>query len=168
MQQQYHFVWYGLPVLLTALASVLYGLLKKFIDPAARFHRTLRFLQLVLFAALGGYYMANGSSLDAVFLFLWAAGWFFLVLSERHLFGPVLVQFTDGGVLIPGALGRRQLSWSDLADVAVRPDYITIFKNDNHFLQFEVAQAAGNEALEELALFCKQRLRWPAPAAVNE
>jgi hypothetical protein len=51
--------------------------------------------------------------------------------------------------------------------VVLRPDYITVFKKDNHFLQFEVAQATEKEALEELALFCKQRLRWPAPAAVK-
>jgi hypothetical protein len=166
--QQYHLVWYSIPVVIAALASVLYGLLKKFFDPAARYHSVLRFLQLSLFAALGIYCMANGSALDAVFLFVWAAGSFFLLLSERHLFGPVLVQFTNEGVLVPGALGQQQLSWSYLADVAVRPDYITLFKKDNHFLQFEVAQATGKQELEELHLFCKQRLRWPAPAAVNE
>jgi hypothetical protein len=166
--QQYHLLWYNLALFIIALASVGYGLLKKLIDPAARFHRAIRFLQLVLFAALGIYYMATGSALDAVFLFLWAAGCFFLVLSERNISGPVLVCFTEEGVQIPSGLANRQLSWSNLADVVVRPDYVTIFKNDNRFLQFEVAHAGAKEELEELALFCNQQLRRPAHVALKE
>jgi hypothetical protein len=162
--QEYDLAWYHLPVFIIALASVGYGLLKKFTDPAARLHRPLRFMQLGVFTALGIYYMATGSALDAVFLFLWAAGCFFLVLSERNISGPVLVCFTEEGVQIPGGLANRQLSWSNLADVVVRPDYVTIFKNNNRFLQFEVAQAGAKEELEELALFCNQQLQRPAHA----
>ena len=166
--QKYDLAWYHLPVFIIALASVGYGLLKKFTDPAAQFHKPLRFMQLGVFAALGVYYLTNGSAFDAVFLFLWAGGWIFLILAERRIAGPVLVCFTEEGVQVPGVLANRQLSWRHLADVVVRPDYITIFKNDNRFLQFEVAENRAKEELEELALFCNQQLRRPAHAAVKE
>jgi hypothetical protein len=166
--QEYQLVWYHLPVFVIALASVGYGLLKKFIDPAARFHMPLRLLQLALFTTLGVYYGANGSAFDAVFLFLWAGGWIFLILAERKIVRPVVVCFTEEGVQIPGVLANQQLSWSTLADVVVRPDYITLFRNDNRFLQFEVAQEKAKEELEELASFCNKKLQRPAHATVKE
>jgi hypothetical protein len=117
---------------------------------------------------MGIYFGGNGATVDAVFLFLWAAGCSFLALSERHLFHPAIVSFTDDGVCMPGTFSQRRLPWNNLADVVVRPDYLTIFKKDNRYLQLEVAHAPVKEELEELALFCKQQLRHPARATVNE
>jgi hypothetical protein len=134
---------------------------EKVYRPGRAVSQRLRFLQLVLFAALGFIIWQTAVPwMRFFFLFGRPVGFSCFFRNGIYLV-RCLCNLQNEGVLVPGALGQRQLSWSNLADVAVRPDYITLFKNDNHFLQFEVAQATGKEELEELALI----LQTTAPVA---
>lgn len=147
-----------LPFFGAAVVSLLYGVLKKFYDPAARFNAWVRLLQVAVFAILAIEFVPSGETVSVVLLFAWSIGCLLLMFTERKVFHDAEMLFNRDGIFIPGYFTNRRLFWANLTDVVVRPDFITIFKKDETFLQYEVLKKLDGAVLDEIALYCKNQI----------
>lgn len=148
-----------LPYFLAAVVSLVYGGFKKLWDPQAKWNRWIRLMQVCAFAVLAINFISFGQTVSAVLLFAWSIGCLLLMFTERKVFHDAEMLFGRDGIFIPGYFTNRRLFWSNLKDVVVRPDYITIFQKDDSFLQYEVLKKAEAPALDEIALYCSQQIR---------
>lgn len=151
--------------LAAGLISLLYGVLKKFVDPLARRNRWVRLLQVVAFTMLAIGFGSYAKSFSVVVLFAWAIGCLLLMFTERKVFQDAEMSFGTEGIFIPGYFTNRRLFWSGIQAVVVRPDFITIFKKDETFLQYEVLKNMSASVLDKIALFCQQQIEQAGKAA---
>ncbi len=154
-----------LPFFAAALACIAYGLLKKRYDPAAKYNAWLRLLEVCLFALLAISFIPLGKALPLLLLFAWSIGCLLLMFTERKIFQDAEMIFNAEGIFIPGYFTNRRLFWSGIADVVLRPDFVTIFKTDESYLQYEVLKKMDAAALDEIILYCRTQLQ--ARAAIT-
>jgi hypothetical protein len=154
-----------LPYFFAAVVSLAYGLLKKFLDPQAKYNAWVRLLQVCVFALLAIEFISFGKPLSALLLAAWSVGCLLLMFTERKVFQDAEMVFHREGIFIPGYFTNRRLFWSHVKEVVVRPDYLTIFQTDDRFLQYEVLKKMEASALDEIALYCRQQIQTATKAA---
>ena len=156
--QQYQKFIAVLPFFLAAFVSLLYGVLKKFWDPAARFNMAVRLMQVTVFTVLAIEFTAYNQTVSVGLLFAWAIGCLLLMFTERKVFHDAEMLFNRDGIHIPGYFTNRRLFWNNLTEVVVRPDYITLFLTNSRFLQYEVLKKLDAAVLDEIALYCTSQI----------
>jgi hypothetical protein len=154
-------------VFIVVALSLIYGFLKRKIDPKARYNHWVRLLQVILFTVLGINFIAIGRQLDVLVLFTWAIICMFLLFTERKVFHDSSILFKEDGIFIPGYFRNRRLFWSNVKEVVARPDYITIFQKNDKYLQFEVLSQTDSAMIEELNLYCNQQIAQTANTTIN-
>ena len=156
--QQYQHIVYTLPFFAAALLSLLYGFLKKRHDPRSRLNRWVRLVQVCSFTLLAINFASFGDTFTVILLFAWAIGCLILMFTERKVFHDAEMLFNQEGIFIPGYFTNRRLFWNTITEVVIRPDFVTIFQNNDRFLQYEVLKKLSPAALDEIALYCKEQL----------
>lgn len=146
-----------IPSFLIAFASIVYGLFRNKLDAIAKYNPYLRILQFVAFAKLGISMIGPGSSWNYVSMLCWAVVSLLLLFTERRVFHDTDLIVKKEGIFIPGFF-NRQLPWSAIKEVVIRKDYITIFKTNEKYLQFELLSDIDTLELQKLNAFCKEQV----------
>ncbi|MER3463785.1 MAG: hypothetical protein C4329_04560 [Chitinophagaceae bacterium] len=154
----YQQFWSAAPSFAIALLSVVYGLFRTKWDVKAKYNPYMRLLQFVCFVKLGIAMVMVGGTWDYVSMLVWAAVSLMLLFTERKIFHDAQLLLKKDGIFIPGYFNSHHFNWSTLKDVVVRNDYITIFKANEKYLQFELLTDLNTLQLEEVNNFCKTQL----------
>lgn len=147
-----------LPLFGVALVSLLYGGFRKKWDPAARYNFWLRLLQSVTFLGLAVAVAGAGQTGKSVGLFLWVLISGMLAFTERIALQQQKLAVTNAGLVYPNGYTHKEVPWSAVADVTVRPDILTIHYPDNRFLQFELKQPLCDAQVREMQEFCRRQI----------
>lgn len=150
--------WPLLPLFAVALASLFYGGFRRKLDPAARFNTPLRLLQLPTFLTLALVLAANGQTGKSVGLFLWVLISGMLALTERVALQPQQLSIHTQGIAYPSGYTFKNIPWSAVADITVRPDLLTIHYPDNRFLQLEPQQPLADAQVTQMQEFCRRQM----------
>ena len=145
------------PLILVAIISLLYGVFRSRWDVTSKYNFSLRLLQAATFFGYALTFILSGFSDRSFGLGLWVAIAVMLAFSERIALQEQHVVFTDKGFGFPAGYRQKQVSWPAVADVTLRPDFLTIHYKDNRFLQFELAQPLSPEKINSLQDFCRRQ-----------
>lgn len=156
-----------LPVFAVVLVSLAYGFMKKSFDPAARYNHWVRLAQVGAFAVLGLLFANTGRQFDVWVLLAWAVICLFLLFTERKVFHDSLMVFNKDGIFIPGYFTNQRIFWGNIQEVVARPDYITIFKKNEKYVQLEVMGTADTAALQAITAYCQQQIRQSIHSPLN-
>jgi hypothetical protein len=156
--KQYQNLSSAWPFFAAAILSLLYGVLKKKWDPQSKYNAWIRLLQVCVFTILAIDLIPYSKTVSVLLLFVWAIGCLLLMFTERKVFHDAEMLINRDGIFIPGYFTNRRLFWSNISEIVIRPDYVTIFQSNESFLQYEVLKKLETTALEELALYCKEQL----------
>lgn len=147
-----------LPAFLIAGVSIAYSFLRKTYDPLARYHHSLRILQLLTFLYLGVAFLKMATTLDSISVFAFALLCLLLYFVEKKIFSPTQMVFTKDGVTVPGGFKNHLVSWADLSEVVVREDFITLFHVQKKYLQYQVMQDLSTLEVAKMNAFCKEQI----------
>ncbi|MFN4284407.1 MAG: hypothetical protein ACK4E8_00415 [Lacibacter sp.] len=111
----------------------------------------------VLLYAAWMFYTVMNLTLLANLQLLAGLGLLFLFYSERFIFANAAVTISEAGVRHPWRNGHRLLRWSEVEDMRIRNDYISINTRSNQFLQFESAVVLSELQMDEMNAFCRER-----------
>jgi hypothetical protein len=155
VQRKFEGIPGALPFGIIAVTAISYGLRRRKFDTAARYNSALRGLETVGFGLL-----ATGQSGIASYgLFAWAGLSVLLLFSEKVLFQPSVLELGEEGIGLPGSPKPPLLPWEELQNIIVRPDYVTLFRNDNKYVQLEVTGTIDPETLAAADSFGKSQIR---------
>lgn len=84
-------------------------------------------------------------------------GLMMLLFSERSLFQPSVIVIDSTGIKAPANFGIRFIEWSNIENMRVRNDYISINTNQNQFLQFETNAVLSEMEMDAINAFCIQQ-----------
>jgi len=154
------------PFLLVASFSLFYGFFRRRLDPSGSFNHRLRLAQVVSFAVIGLMLTRFGRPIDYIGVFVFSALSLLLMVSERRIFMETTIRFDEQGILIPGNYRDHLVAWTDLSNVVVREDYLTIFHKKQKYLQYQVLQDLSTLEVAKMNAFCKEQLesQTPVPA----
>ena len=79
-----------------------------------------------------------------------------LLLTERKIFTETIIKLETEGIKIPGYYKEHLINWSEVENVVVREDFITIFHVKQKYLQFQVMQDLSTLETAKLNAFCKE------------
>lgn len=147
-----------LPLFLVAAISLVYGLFRKNFDPVAKKNHWVRMLQFLAFVVLSILMMNIGKEIRAVSLAFFAAIVLVLLFSERKIFHNTDMLIQGDGIFVPGYFTAHHLPWPTIEEVVIRQDYITIFRKNQKYLQFELLKNIPLTELREMTIFCKQQV----------
>jgi hypothetical protein len=147
-----------IPVYLVALVSLVYGFMRKRIDPTARYNHWVRMLQFLVFAVLGILIIGQSKSVMVFSLFFWAGITILLLFTERKVFHDTALTLQDDGVHIPGYFKHHILPWQLIEDLVVRPDYVTILRKDKKYVQLELLAAIEPKEVERINHYSKTQI----------
>lgn len=150
--------WSVLSFFAGGVISLVYGVLKKKWDPAAALNRWIRLMQVCLFAVLAVNFIPYGQTLSVILLFAWAIGCLLLMFTERKVFHDAEMLFNKTGIFIPGYFTNRRLFWNGIKEVVIRPDYVTIFQQDDTYLQYEVLKKVDDIVLDKISVYCNEQI----------
>jgi hypothetical protein len=148
-----------IPFFLLAFASLLYGLKMKAKDTEGKYNHWLRLAQLGAFALLGFLFLNIPGVIDEIITFVYAGISLFLYIVEKRVFKDLYLHIRKEGIDLPGDYANKLLEWPQVKDVVARPDYITIFKDKNSYLQLELLHNEGADKLENINHFCRQQIQ---------
>ena len=148
-----------LPFLLVVGLCLVYGFIKRKMDPLAKYNHWVRTIEVLAFAVLGILMISKGRPIDYFILFAWAIICLFLMFTERKMFHDAKMLFKKDGIFIPGYFYNKQIFWNNIKEIVARQDFITIFYPNNKFLQYEVMNAINETELKEINLFCKKHIK---------
>ena len=147
-----------LPVLLMAGISLFYGFFRRRMDPFAHYNYWVRLAQVVVFTYLGFMLTGVGRSIDYIGVFIFAFLSILLLFSERRIFNETTIFLDKNGIRIPGYYRDHLVQWSELDNVRVREDFITIFHRRQKYLQYQVMQDLSTLELAKLNAFCNEMI----------
>lgn len=145
----------ALPFGIVAVTAIGYGFRQRRKDPTARYNSALRGLEAVALGLLA----LTQQGIASYGLFAWAAMSIMLLFSEKVLFQPSLLEITEAGIGLPGSPKPPVLPWTELANLIVRADYVTLFRNDEKYVQLEVTQAVDPQVLAAAEAFGRSQIR---------
>jgi hypothetical protein len=155
----YHNFLSVLPMYIVAVASLIYGLFRKKIDPKAKYNHWLRVIQFLVFAVLGILMLKAKIDFRNFTLLLWAVICIFLLFTERKVFHDALLTLGEKSVSIPGYFSNRVLPWEVIENLVIRQDYVTIYLPQNKYIQHEVLVELGEKEISDMNNFCRQQLK---------
>lgn len=155
-------------ILLIASVSLFYGFFRRKMDLSAHYNYWLRLVQVVGFTILGFIMLRTGRASDYVGVFVFALLCIVLMFSERKIFQPTSIYIDEQGVKVPGYYRDHTISWSELSEVVVREDFLTIFYVNQKYLQFQVVQDLSTLEVAKMNAFCREKLSSGTNAVESE
>jgi hypothetical protein len=146
------------PIYLIALISLLYGFLRKRIDPNARYNHWIRIAQFLVFAVLGVLMINWGRTITVLSLFLWAAVTILLLFTERKVFNDAALSIKEDGIHIPGNFKHHVLPWNLIEELVLRQDYVTILRKDKKYVQLELLSAIEPQVIEQINRYSQAQI----------
>lgn len=150
-----------IPLLLVGSFSLFYGLFRKKIDISYHYNFWLRLLQVLAFLSLGIMMVNAGRFSFYISGFIFALLSIMLLFSERRIFQETTIFIDDEGIRIPGNYRDHLIQWSDLTEVIVREDFVTIFHVKQKYLQYQVMQDLSTLEVAKMNAFCREKIESP-------
>jgi hypothetical protein len=154
------------PVFIVAFISLVYGFLRKRLDPAARYNYWVRMIQLLTFAVLAITMVQTVSNLKLFTLVLWAVVILFLMFTERKIFHDTDLQIKTEGIYVPGYFKSYYMPWHIISAFVLRKDYLTITRNNQKYVQVELLKDMTANEIEEINAFSQQQIQQPTNVVV--
>jgi hypothetical protein len=131
---------------------------KKIFHESKNTHRIFRLLETVVFL-YAAWYFFNVMNLQLMgFLQILAAvGLFMLFISERNIFSPSEVLVNEKGIYTPGNMASRFIPWTEIDNMLVKSDYVSINTLKNQFIQFEINTILSDEQIDAINAFCREK-----------
>lgn len=146
------------PVYIIALLSLIYGFMRKKVDPQARYNHWLRLAQFLIFTVLGVLMITLGKTLSAAGLFLWSVIIVLLLFTERKAFHDTALQLKDDGIQVPGYFRDHLLPWTVVEELVLRQDYVTILRKDKKYVQLELLFPVSPAETERINRYSKEQI----------
>jgi hypothetical protein len=155
---EYHNFIPLIPLLLVASISLFYGLFRRKLDWNAKYNFWLRLIEAISFFILGILMTTVGRSIDYIGIFVFTLLSIMLLFSEKRIFQETLIQLNENGIVIPAIYKDHMIEWSELSNVVVREDFITIFHADEKYLQYQVKEDLSTLEVAKLNAFCREKI----------
>jgi len=81
-----------------------------------------------------------------------------LMFSERKIFNDTTVYLNEDGIKIPGYYRDHLVKWNEVSEIVVREDFLTIFKNNKKYLQYQVVQDLSTLEVAKMNAYCKEKV----------
>lgn len=156
---QYRSVLPVLPFLALGSVSIFYGVFRRRLDPRGQSNHTVRTFQFVSFLILGIMLVSKAKMIDYTGVFVFGVLSLVLLLSERKIFLDTVLKMDNSGVTIPGYFRDHHIPWTQLSDIRIREDFITLFHVRQRYLQFQVTQDLSPLELAKLSTFAHEKIQ---------
>jgi len=147
-----------LPFLAVALLAVFYGLFRKRIDLEGRYNYLIRLTEFAAYGVMGFLLYDVKEGFHYISCLAMAGIAVLLLFSEKRIYKDHELQFTGEGVVIPGDYKLHTVPWNVLSDVVIRHDFITIFHNNEKYLQYQVMQTLSGLEVAKMNGFCREKI----------
>lgn len=148
----------AIPVYVVAVMSLIYGFMRKRLDPQARYNPWIRFVQFLVFVLMGVLMMGLGKNLTGASLFLWAAITLMLVFTERKVFQEPDLLLQADGIHVPGYLKDHVVPWLIIEELVLRKDYVTILRKDKKYVQLELLSSLTEQETDQINRYSKEQI----------
>lgn len=118
----------------------------------------MRLLQTAGFLTKGILLLDTVGTLTVVSLFIWSAVTLMLFFSEKKVFKPTELGLSKEGISVPGFYTEHLIPWSLVNDLVVRPDYVTITRENLSYVQLELLADMDRKDLNRINEFAREQL----------
>jgi hypothetical protein len=147
-----------LPVLLTGVTAAFYPLIRKKISNLQSFNTTLRLAEAICFLSLAVLFFAVKNYWNTFGLSAWGLISLMLYRNEKKLFEETAITLEEKGIRIPGLPSEHLLPWDMIIGFVARPDFTTITRQDNKYVQLEVSANVDQTELEKANNYSRQKI----------
>ncbi|XVJ65507.1 MAG: hypothetical protein HEQ40_04835 [Lacibacter sp.] len=140
-----------------ALLSVLFAFIgHKMGNVHSRLNSILRVIQGLAFLYAAWYFFSiMNLTMMSLMQLLAAAGLLLLLITERKIFSNPAVRLDEKGIYTPNTPKDRFIPWSDVENMLIRNDYISINTLKNQFIQYETNIILSELEMDEMNAFCR-------------
>ncbi len=148
-----------IPIYIVAAISLLYGFLRKRIDPLAKYNHWVRMVQFLTFAVLAISMIGMVSGIKLFTIVLWAIVILFLMFTERKIFHDTDLQIKKEGIYVPGYFRSHLMPWHHVEDFVLRADYLTITRTNKKYVQLELLKDLELSEIEKINSFSQDQIK---------
>jgi hypothetical protein len=152
-----------LPVLITGATAAFYPFIRKKISNPATFNTMLRLAEAICFLLLAVLFFAVKNYWNTFGLFAWGLVSLMLYRNEKKLFEETALKLEDNGIRVPGLPTDHLLPWNMIIGFVARPDFTTITRQDNKYVQLEVSGNVDFNELEKANNYSRQKIAAAIP-----
>ena len=146
-----------------ALLSILFAFFgNRLANDHSRVNSILRIIQAFAFLYAAWYFFSVMNLTMMSFMqLLAAAGLFLLLITERKIFSSPVVKLDAKGIYTPNTPNDRFIPWSDIDNMLIKNDYISINTLKNQFIQYETNIILSELEMDEMNAFCREHFTHP-------
>jgi hypothetical protein len=152
-----------LPVLLTGLIGTFYPFIRKKISNPSSFNSSLRMAEAICYLSMAVLFFIAKNYWNTFGLFAWGLVSLMLYRNEKNLFERTSITLEDSGIRVPGLPSDHLLPWDMITAFVARPDFTTITRQDNKYVQLEVSEKLDPRLLENANQFSRQKISAATP-----
>ncbi len=140
------------------IASLLFPFMLRRVRKIAETNSVLRMLQA--FTMLSGclFFLSHMQPLIGFTLFLAGLGVGYIGYAEYRILQPSYVTVSESNIILPTLFGSRSHEWTEMKNVILRNDLLTLDFKNNKLLQLEVLDEFGPVEAAELNAFFQSRI----------
>lgn len=147
----------GAVIIIVVIISIVYGFFRKKLDPTTKYNSLIRLLQFIGFISVG-IFLVNKNSAHSIAYFAWAAVTLVLLFAERKVFNNTDLKIAAAGIHVPGFFSTHLIPWNVVERLVLRPDYLTIFRTNQKFVQLELTQQVESIEIEKINEFSRNQI----------
>ncbi len=132
--------------------AIPYVLSKK--DKLQKYNTVVRYSQSLWMCVVGILLLTHAHWLSGINGILWSIVFAFLAKVEQCIFKQQQIMINAKEVSYSNILFSTTLAWGTIEKIVARNDYISIFKKNNHYLQFEITDDLSDAQLKEINELC--------------
>lgn len=139
-------------------ASMLFPFMLRRVRKIAETNTVLRMLQA--FTMLSGclFFLSHMQPVIGFTLFLAGLGVAYIGYAEYRILQPSYVTIDNTAITLPTVFGTRRYGWSEMKNVILRNDLLTLDFKNNKLLQLEVLDEFGPVEAAEMNAFFQSRI----------
>ncbi len=106
----------------------------------------------------------QGQTLFAVFMLVIALAFVMIFIIERRWARPFIIDINERGVLFPGTFKNPLIPWHNFNNVVLKDNILTLDLTSNRIMQLEMRAIPDKNKVQEINMFCSQRIVENQPA----
>ena len=152
------FIWLQVIMYVVGVSSMVYGAVRKKIDKQAKYNQWFRLAQMATFLMKGFVLINYEDTITVISLFVWAGVTLLLWFSEKKVFKATELGLSKEGISVPGYYTEHQIPWTLVNDLVVRPDFVTITRENMSYVQLELLADIDRVQINRINEFAREQL----------
>lgn len=146
-------------IIITSIIAILFFVIPLTLHKKNKLYKwntVIRYIEACIMAIIGVVLLLYTQWFNGISGTIWSIILTYLATIERSIFKPQQIFIHKLGITYSYVIKPITILWNTIENIVIRSDYISIFKKNNRYIQFEITDDLSDAELKEINELCEK------------